>query len=106
MVDRKISAIGQHGQTRCYICTVNVQLLDEGLYAKAEMHILFGVALEHGHTVPYVLHFTEIREVKYMHHATGSYSEFRWSFALNSGKHDSMFTHLLEMVAVLEEPWD
>ncbi|MEJ1274732.1 amelotin [Cricetulus griseus] len=51
-----------------------------------------------------VFHLTEFGNLKYVHHTIDTFSGFQWATALNSEKADSVITHLLEVMAVMDIP--
>ena len=52
-----------------------------------------------------VLHFTEFGKLKYIHHTIDTYSGFRWATALASEKADSVITHVLEVMDIINGQW-
>ena len=51
-----------------------------------------------------VFHFTEFDKQKYVYHTIDTYSGFQWATALASEKADSVITHLLEVMSMMEIP--
>ena len=51
-----------------------------------------------------VFHFTEFENLKYVHHTIDTYSSFQWATALSSEKADSLITHLLEVMVIMDIP--
>ena len=51
-----------------------------------------------------VFYFAEFGKLKYVHHTIDTYSGFLWATALSSEKADSVITHLLEVMAIMDIP--
>ena len=51
-----------------------------------------------------MFHFTEFGKLKYAHHTIDIYLSFQWATALSSEEPDSVFTHLLEVMAIMGIP--
>ena len=49
-----------------------------------------------------VFHFTDFGKWKYVYHTIDTYSGFQWATALTSEKADSVITHLLEILSIME----
>ena len=48
-----------------------------------------------------VFHFVGLGELKYVHHAIGTYSGFQWATALASENADSVISHLLKVTPII-----
>ena len=48
-----------------------------------------------------VFHFVEFGKLKYVHHTIDIYSGFQWATSLSSENSDLVFTHLLEVMAIM-----
>ena len=51
-----------------------------------------------------VFHLMEFGKLKYVHHMIDTYSGFRWVTNLNLEKADSVITHLLEIMVIMDIP--
>jgi hypothetical protein len=51
-----------------------------------------------------VFHFADRGKLKYVQHTIDTYSGFQWASAVSSEKTDSVNTHLLQVMAILEIP--
>ena len=49
-----------------------------------------------------VFKFSEFGKLKYVHHTIDTYSGFQWTTVLSSEKADSVITHLLEVMAIMD----
>lgn len=51
-----------------------------------------------------VFHFAEFGRLKFAHHTIDTYLELQWTTAVSSEKADSVITHLLEVMDIVEIP--
>ena len=49
-----------------------------------------------------VFHYAEFGNLKYVHHTIEKFSVFQWATALKSEKDDSVITHLLEVMKIMD----
>lgn len=50
-----------------------------------------------------VFHFVEFGQLRHLHHTVDTYSGLQWTTALSSEKADSVITHLLEVMPIMEQ---